>query len=138
MKQYLWVALGMSVACSSVQKMDENTAAADALATPSSDSLEVSIRELVNGAVQVGKIVRTRGQCIGYATPVAEGSPPRTRSDWQLEDGGIAVWVVGAFPPGCTGAGGDGTFITVSGLVAEDTVVVLNGPAHVRRFLIRQ
>ena len=136
MKQYLWVALGMSAACSSVQRK-ENTAAVDTLAAPSSSRLEVSVRELVNGAVHVGKVVRTRGQCIGYSTPVAEGSPPRTRSDWQLEDDGIAVWIVGAFPTGCTGAGGDGTIITVSGLVAEDTVVALNGRAHVRRFLIR-
>jgi hypothetical protein len=137
LKRYLSIALGMSVACSSAQRMDENTATADTVATAPSNSVEVSIRELVNGAVQVGKVVRTHGQCIGYSKPVAQGPPPRTRSDWQLEDGGIAIWVVGAFPPGCTGAGGDGTRITVSGSVAEDTVVALNGRGHVRRFLIR-
>ena len=42
-------------------------------------------------------------RCLGYSAPtIARGSPPLTRSDWQVEDQGEAVWVSGRLPEGCT------------------------------------
>jgi hypothetical protein len=97
----------------------------------------VEISKILSTPQYVGRTVTTNGKCIGYSTRVAEGPPPRTRSDWQLEDSGVGIWVVGAFPAGCTGAEGDGRRISVRALVAEDTVQLL-APASrkSRRYLV--
>ena len=98
----------------------------------------VTVAEIAGSSALVGKRVRVTGRCMGYSTPLAVGPPPRTRSDWQLADGGMAIYVVGTFPPGCSPTTGSSEPVTIIGLVAEDTIPArLERPARARRFMVR-
>jgi hypothetical protein len=101
------------------------------------DSL-VTVAELLDGTEHVGKTVRVAGRCLGYRVPaVAQGTPPRSRSDWQLEDAGRAIYVVGALPAGCSGSQGSDARITVTGRVEQDTMPALGGSVGAtRRYLV--
>jgi hypothetical protein len=66
---------------------------------PGPRSLRVS--ELIRSAdTLVGEVVEVRGACAGWGGP-APGPPPLTRSDWQLQEDSVAVWVSGPLPRGC-------------------------------------
>lgn len=106
--------------------------------TPGSDTLPlIPLHEILSGGAEVGRRVRVRGVCIGYSRVLAGGPQPRTRSDWQLADDSVAVWVVGPYPPGCSGtvpAEQAGTFTFV---VASDTLPALgSAPSRPRVYLI--
>ncbi|HKA58319.1 MAG TPA: hypothetical protein VKD28_06870 [Gemmatimonadales bacterium] len=98
----------------------------------------VTVAEIAASGALVGKRVRVTGKCMGYSTPLAVGPPPRTRSDWQLADGSMAIYVVGTFPPGCSPTTGSSEPVTIIGVVTEDTIPArLGGPARPRRFMVR-
>lgn len=107
---------------------------------PAGDGIPVvTVREVLTQPSLTGRTVQVTGRCLGYSTPtIAKGSPPRTRSDWQLEDGGEAVWVTGALPEGCTAttpAAGPGT---IRASVAQDTLQPLGGGSpQPRQYLVR-
>ena len=98
----------------------------------------VTVRDLLDSDVYVGKRVQVTGRCHGYAAGVAVGPPPVTRSDWQLVDGGAAIFVSGRLPPGCSPTEGSAQRTTVLALVAQDTLSALgNRAATARRYLVR-
>lgn len=96
----------------------------------------VTVAAVLDGRIPVGREVRVTGRCLGYGGRGADGPPPRTRSDWLLGSGERAVYVVGAFPPGCTPMGGGADRVTVRGRVAADTVAGLGAPGVARRYLV--
>src|SRR5438128_862471 len=81
-----------------------------------------SVREILASSSLVGRRVRVAGTCLGYSRPRAVGGPPRTRSDWQLEAEGVAIYVTGPVPPGCSLTDGAKESTTILALVAEDTL----------------
>jgi hypothetical protein len=99
-----------------------------------------TVREVLDSSALVGQRIRVAGRCLGYGSNLAEGTPPRTRSDWQLESDGAAIYVVGALPPRCSameGEGGEDT-VTITAIVAEDTLPAPDGgPGRPRRYLMR-
>jgi hypothetical protein len=88
----------------------------------------------------VGRMVEVTGRCLGYSSPtVAQGSPPVTKSDWQLEDGGEAIWVTGAMPDGCTATEPAAEASTIQATVAQDELPDLGGYGKtMRRYLVRK
>ncbi len=96
-----------------------------------------TVAQVADGALPAGRVVRVTGRCLGYGARSAEGPPPRTRSDWLLGSGGRAVYVVGAFPPGCEPMAGGTDDVTLRARVAVDTVAGLRGPGTPRRYLVR-
>ena len=102
------------------------------------DVREVTIRQLLDSDSLVGVQVHVAGRCLGYSAQVAVGSPPLTRSDWQLEDGELAIYVSGPLPSGCSATAGSSDRITVTAIVAQDTLSPLgNRRAMPRRYLVR-
>jgi hypothetical protein len=106
---------------------------------PVGQPVKATVHEVLSGGNLRGQMVEVTGTCLGYSAPtIARGSPPLTRSDWQLEDQGEAVWVSGPLPEGCTAttpATGPGS---ITALVAEDTLPGLGGGApSPRRYLVR-
>jgi hypothetical protein len=101
---------------------------------------KVSVHDVLTRPALVGKAVEVTGRCLGYSVPtVAKGSPPVTRSDWQLEDQGEAVWVTGPMPDGCTATTPAPAASTISALVAQDTMPGLGGQKPVaRQYLVRR
>ena len=102
--------------------------------------LKVSVHEVLTTPSLVGKAVEVSGRCLGYSVPtLAKGSPPVTRSDWQLEDKGEAVWVNGPMPEGCTATTPAESASTISALVAQDTLPILGGgKPEARQYLVRK
>lgn len=100
---------------------------------------KVSVHEVLTTPSLVGKSVEVTGRCLGYSVPtVAKGSPPVSRSDWQLEDQGEAVWVNGPLPTGCTATTPAESAGTITARVAQDTTAGLGGqPAMIRQYLVR-
>lgn len=96
-----------------------------------------TVSHLLGSSALVGKNVRVTGTCLGYSLPsVAVGSPPRTRSDWQLESEGVAIYVTGPMPGGCSPTTRSDSPITITAQVREDTLAGLGGnPPRPRRYL---
>jgi hypothetical protein len=99
---------------------------------------KVSVHDVLTTPSLVGKAVEVNGRCLGYSVPtVAKGSPPVTRSDWQLEDKGEAVWVNGPMPQGCSATAPAESASTISALVAQDSLTMLGGQKPVlRQYLV--
>ena len=109
-------------------------------AQPSTDARPPlhTVREVLDSSALVGQRVRVAGRCLGYGGKLAEGAPPRTPRDWQLESGGVAVYVVGVLPPGCSATEGGRDTVTITATVAQDTLPALGGgPGRPRRYLMR-
>ena len=97
----------------------------------------VPLAAIVAGDVPVGRSVRVEGVCIGYSRVQAMGPQPRTRSDWQLVDDSVTVWVVGSYPPGCSGTVPSLSAGTFTMTVAMDTLPALgDAPPRPRVYLI--
>lgn len=97
-----------------------------------------TITEVLNSDAYVGKRIRVTGRCLGYAAAIAVGPPPLTRSDWQFEQDGVAIFVSGPLPQGCSATRGASEPTTILALVAEDTLRALgNKPGTRRRYLLR-
>ena len=99
-----------------------------------------TVHELLASDALVGRVVEVTGRCLGYSSPtVAKGSPPVTRSDWQLEDGGEAIWVSGPLPEGCTATEPAANPSMIQAKVAQDELPDLGGYGKTRRrYLVRQ
>lgn len=98
----------------------------------------VPIQNIANGGVEPGTRVRVQGTCLGYSRILAGGPQPRTRSDWQLAADSVGLWVVGPYPPGCSGTVPSATPGIYDATVAVDTVPGLGGtPARRRFYLVR-
>lgn len=101
---------------------------------------KVSVHDVLTRPALTGKAVEVTGRCLGYSVPtLAKGSPPVTRSDWQLEDQGEAVWVNGPLPDGCTATTPAESASTIAAMVAQDTMVALGGQERaLRQYLVRR
>jgi hypothetical protein len=99
-----------------------------------------TVHALLTSAALVGRTVEVTGRCLGYSSPtIAKGTPPVTRSDWQLEDQGEAIWVTGPLPEGCSSTTPAAAPAPVVALVAQDTLPGLGGQAATpRRYLVRK
>ena len=98
-----------------------------------------TVHEVLTDARLVGSTLDVTGHCLGYSTPtIAKGSPPLTRSDWQLEDAAEAAWVSGPLPQGCTATEPSPGPVTITARVARDTLQGLGGGAPIpRQYLVR-
>lgn len=97
---------------------------------------EVTVAAVLDSPDLISRVVRVTGRCLGYSQSAAIGPPPSSRSDWMLQAGGRTVYVVGAFPPGCTANSPSAGDITIAARVAQDTLAGFGGrPATPRRFL---
>jgi hypothetical protein len=106
-------------------------------ATPEPE--RVSVHDVLTKPSLVGHLVQVTGTCLGYSTPIAKGPPPRTRSDWQLEDAGEAVWVTGPLPEGCTATTPGSVPGPIRATVAQDTIPSLGGEKPTpRQYLVRK
>lgn len=99
-------------------------------AMPASPS--VSVRQVLTLRALEGQTVLVHGRCLDRkAEPVAAGSRPMSGDVWQLEDQGIATWVVGKMPSAC--AEGE---VTIRAKVAKDYLPQFSPPRTVRQYLI--
>jgi hypothetical protein len=134
---WLIIMMTLLAACS---RAKQDTAAAEApegSARPELPPLH-TVREVLDSGALVGQRVRVEGRCLGHRGKLAQGTPPRTRSDWQLESDGAAIYVVGALPPRCSAIEGGEDTVTITAFVAEDTLQALGGGAgRPRRYLMR-
>jgi hypothetical protein len=108
--------------------------------SPQGGPLQTTVHALLTTPSLVGRLVEVRGRCLGYASPtIAKGTPPVTRSDWQLEDNGEAIWVSGPLPAGCTSTTPAAAPGPVTATVAQDTVPGLGGQVDTpRQYLVRR
>lgn len=83
--------------------------------------------------MRAGANALVAGYCLSEERSEAIGGPPETRSDWQLSDGLMAIWVTGARPLRCSED--SRKLLRVRGVVEIDTVTLLNGARVVRRYL---
>jgi len=98
---------------------------------------EVTVAAVLDSPELVSRVVRVTGRCLGYSQSPSIGPPPSSRSDWKLQSGGRTVYVVGAFPAGCTATSPSEDDVTVSARVAQDTLASFGGqPPTPRRYLI--
>lgn len=110
-----------------------NSAVDTARPTPSLSA--ASIRDIVASRALVGRRVQVTGRCLGPGSEHALGQPPRSRHEWQLESDGVAVFVIGPPPRGCSGSAMRS--LTITALVAEDTLPPIGDlPPAPRRFLV--
>jgi hypothetical protein len=97
------------------------------------DTLQtVTVRQVLTQPALVGETVLVKGRCLGKDAPtVAWGTRPFSGDIWQIEDNGLALWVMGHMPGECSGAT---TMITA--VVALDTLPKLSPPRYVRQYLV--
>lgn len=109
------------------------------IAPPTDRDTTVTVAQVLNSPALVGWRVKVTGRCLGYGTPKAVGTPPLTRSDWQMEDGAAAIWVSGPLPPGCSVTEGSTTSSTIQAVVYQDTISMKSAPeVKTRRYLVRR
>jgi len=102
-----------------------------------SDNAVVKIAALLDAPDLVGKRVQVKGQCLGYGADHMPGPPPRTRSDWALEDDGAIIYVTGRFPAGCSGLNPGVDPVQFTARVAVDTLTsYADGSKSPRYFLV--
>jgi hypothetical protein len=96
----------------------------------------VALRDIVASRMFVGRRVRVSGRCLPALGEHPLGPMPRT-DEWQLEWQGLAVYVVGRRPLHCTESGMDAATVTITALVAEDTLPAIGDlPPAPRRYLV--
>lgn len=94
----------------------------------------VTVRQVLTHRALEGESVLVTGRCLDRnAQPIAAGSRPMSGQVWQLEDNGIATWVVGKTPAGC----GEGE-VTIRATVAKDLLPKLGPARTVRQYLIAE
>jgi hypothetical protein len=135
---WLIIAMALLAACSRAKPDAAAAGAPEGSVRPKPPPPLHTVREVLDSGALVGQRIRVAGRCLGYGGKLAQGAPPRTRSDWQLESDGVAVYVVGALPPGCSATEGAQDTVTITATVVEDTLPALGGgPARPRRYLMR-
>jgi len=87
-----------------------------------SDNTLVKVADLLDAPDLVGTRVQVTGKCLGYGSKHMPGPPPRTRSDWALEDDGAIIYVTGPFPAGCSGMQPGADAVQFTARVAVDTL----------------
>ncbi len=92
----------------------------------------VTVRQVLTHRALEGESVLVTGRCLDRnAQAIAAGSRPMSGEVWQLEDNGVATWVVGKIPAGC----GEGE-VTIRAKVAKDQLPKLGPARMIRQYLI--
>ncbi len=131
--------LALAAACGPARTPAPAASPADAvpsavLPAPRGDT--ATVRALVaEPARYAGRTLAVRGRCLGWNGP-ALGSGPLTRSDWQLGQGGDAVWVSAPLPVGCTGPAGGGEVMFRGSVVVDTVTVRASGQRRARAYLM--
>jgi len=100
------------------------------------EPVTLTVKEVTNSSWQAGGLVSVRGTCLRRGAGQAVGAPPLTRSDWELGEDSVAVWVSGPRPPDCTAETGATVSMTVDGVVALDTLRTMDGDRLPRVYLV--
>ena len=101
-----------------------------------SEHRSISVRVLLSTRPKSGTVVTVSGLCYGLAGLLAAGPPPSSRSDWQLGDGSVAVFVVGPIPLNCVQQA-NAPSVTIRATVRRDSVAVRLGGPLVERLYLR-
>lgn len=92
----------------------------------------VTVRQVLTTQALVGETVVVSGRCIAKDTPaIAKGSRPLAARPWQIEDNGVAAWVVGPIPTSCAGGA-----VVITAQVAQDSLPRLSPARTVRQYLV--
>jgi hypothetical protein len=92
----------------------------------------VTVRQVVTTQALVGATVMVTGRCLGQDSPVvALGGRPQSGQVWQIEENGVAAWVIGPRPKDCD----DGT-AAITARVAQDTLPRLSPSRWARQYLV--
>ncbi len=102
---------------------------------PGASLPQVTVAAVLDQDSLVGRRVRVGGDCLRQGAGLVEGSPPVSRSDWELGHEGRAVWVAGQRPVGCTIIQ-PREAVTIEALVAVDTLKRLDRTTRVRHYLV--
>ena len=94
----------------------------------------VSIRDVVTSSALVGHRIRIRGRCLSDASEHPLVTIGYASDEWQLEDDGVAIYVLGPAPLACA-AGFEDT-VSMCALVTEDTLPPIGDlPPAPRRYV---
>jgi hypothetical protein len=103
-----------------------------AVSIPPAPAAPVSVADVLSMEALAGQTVMVAGRCVDRGGPkLAEGSRPQSGQVWQLEDNGVATWVVGKMPEAC-----DRGTTAITALVARDTLPRLGPPRLARQYLV--
>jgi hypothetical protein len=92
----------------------------------------VSVRQVLTMQALAGETVTVEGRCLGKNSPAkAPGSRPFSGEVWQIEDNGIAAWVIGPMPASCAGGSA-----TITARVVQDQIPLFSPPRAVRQYLV--
>jgi len=131
------VAIASAAACSAARTGQRDTTSSVAIEPTASINIVTPLRVVRDSAAFVGRTITVRGRCLEISAIRAQGPPPRARSDWQIDDGDVALFVVGPRPADCPVAEGSRANLMVTARVAEDTVPLrIGGVPQARRFLL--
>jgi hypothetical protein len=99
---------------------------------PAAAAPPTTVRQVLTMQALVGETVKVQGRCLGESGPtVARGARPSSGRVWQIEDNGVAAWVIGPMPEGCS----DGT-AAITARVAQDTLPRFSPARTVRQYLV--
>jgi hypothetical protein len=108
--------------------------ATNALPGPETTPTKVTVRQVVSMRALAGTTVQVSGRCLDKAAPhIAAGSRPISGAVWQLEDNGVATWVIGEMPRDC--ASGQAV---VTARVMQDLLPRFSPPRTLRQYLVVQ
>lgn len=99
----------------------------DPVVTPT----RVTVAQVLSIRALQGAKVAVQGRCLApNSRAIAEGSRPQSGNVWQLEDQGVATWVVGDMPRACA----DGK-VTITARVSHDLVPRFSPPRGIQQYL---
>lgn len=99
---------------------------------PAATPPTVTVRQVLTMQALVGTTVAVTGRCLGKGAPtVAQGSRPFSGRIWQIEDNGVAAWVIGPMPEAC-----DGGTAVITARVVQDTLPLFSPPRTLRQYLV--
>lgn len=91
----------------------------------------VSVGQVVSMQALAGHTVVVSGHCLDrHAPALANGSRPYS-SAWQLEDNGVATWVLGPMPASCA----EGSAV-VTGQVVQETLPRMSIARTLQQYLV--
>ncbi len=92
----------------------------------------VTVRQALTMQALVGETVVVKGRCLGKGAPtVAQGTSPYSGRVWQIEDNGVAAWVIGPMPESCAAGSA-----VITAKVAQDTLPLFSPARTVRQYLV--
>jgi hypothetical protein len=92
----------------------------------------VTVRQVLTMQALAGETVTVEGRCLSRNSPaMAPGSRPFAGDVWQIEDNGVASWVIGPMPASCAGGSA-----TITARVVQDQIPLFSPPRARRQYLV--